>query len=167
MIQDQALVASKNILIETENRFELDSIAVSVFADIFIELTNILKHYIRRQDPNNYSFFSFLFWKITILILRRGALSSLKLFICFADKILLSILCSNIISFWPNEESGKLEKTMRDQRKRKTERTTSSKSFSLLSLLFSMRALNFGLLVACLGWAGINVNMLTNSKIII
>ena len=40
MIQDQALVASKNILIETENRFEVDSIAVSVFADIFIELTN-------------------------------------------------------------------------------------------------------------------------------
>ena len=28
----------------------LDSIAVSVFADIFIELTNI-----RQQDPNNYS----------------------------------------------------------------------------------------------------------------
>ena len=61
MIQDQALVASKNILIETENRFEVDSIAVSVFADIFIELTNILKYYNRRQDPNNYSFFSFLF----------------------------------------------------------------------------------------------------------
>ena len=32
--------------------WHLDSIAVSVFADIFIELTNIS---IRRQDPNNYS----------------------------------------------------------------------------------------------------------------
>ena len=32
----------------------LDSIAVSVFADIFIELTNTV-YSIRRQDPNNYS----------------------------------------------------------------------------------------------------------------
>ena len=33
---------------------KVDSIAVSVFADIFIELTNTVFS-IRRQDPNNYS----------------------------------------------------------------------------------------------------------------
>ena len=42
----------------------LDSIAVSVFADIFIELTNT-NNSIRRQDPNNFSD-----------VLRRGALSN-------------------------------------------------------------------------------------------
>ena len=35
-------------------RWELDSIAVSVFADIVIELTNT-NNSIRRQDPNNFS----------------------------------------------------------------------------------------------------------------
>ena len=36
------------------NLRELDSIAVSVFADVFIELTNT-NNSIRRQDPNNFS----------------------------------------------------------------------------------------------------------------
>ena len=46
------------------NLRELDSIAVSVFADVFIELTNT-NNSIRRQDPNNFSD-----------VLRRGALSN-------------------------------------------------------------------------------------------
>ena len=37
-----------------ELQYFVDSIAVSVFADIFIELTNT-NNSIRRQDPNNFS----------------------------------------------------------------------------------------------------------------
>ena len=41
---------SQELVVKSPQDFDVDSIAVSVLADIFIELTNI-----RRQDPNNYS----------------------------------------------------------------------------------------------------------------